>query len=87
MTTRRLDNFEAVGLNKDVLNISLVFPDSEKGIGINRGYDAMLDLIKHMLKSQQIEAREILGSYFPGSYHLSVNGNKCIISIIKEFMA
>lgn len=68
----------AVVLDKDVLNISLIFPDSEKGIDINRGYDAMLDLIKHMLKDngKQIEAREIFGSYCPGSYDLSINGKK-----------
>jgi octanoyl-[GcvH]:protein N-octanoyltransferase len=68
----------AVVLDKDVLNISLIFPDSEKGIDIDRGYDAMLDLIKLMLKKYDanIEAREIVGSYCPGSYDLSINGKK-----------
>jgi octanoyl-[GcvH]:protein N-octanoyltransferase len=68
----------AVVLDKDVLNISLIFPDSEKGIDINRGYDAMLDLIKNLLKDngKQIEAREIFGSYCPGSYDLSIKGKK-----------
>ncbi|MBU7594292.1 lipoate--protein ligase family protein [Metabacillus halosaccharovorans] len=68
----------AVVLDKDVLNISLIFPESEKGIDIDRGYDAMLDLIKHMLKEYDanIEAREIVGSYCPGSYDLSINGKK-----------
>lgn len=68
----------AVVLDKDVLNISLIFPESEKGIDIDRGYDAMLDLIKHMLKDYdaKIEAREIVGSYCPGSYDLSINGKK-----------
>lgn len=68
----------AVVLDKDVLNISLIFPESEKGIDIDRGYDAMLDLIKHMLKDYdaKIEAREIIGSYCPGSYDLSINGKK-----------
>jgi octanoyl-[GcvH]:protein N-octanoyltransferase len=68
----------AVVLDKDVLNISLIFPDTEKGIDINRGYDAMLDLIRKMLKDHgsKIEAREIVGSYCPGSYDLSINGKK-----------
>jgi octanoyl-[GcvH]:protein N-octanoyltransferase len=68
----------AVVLDKDVLNISLIFPDRDKGIDINRGYDAMLDLIKRMLKENgsQVEAREIVGSYCPGSYDLSINGKK-----------
>lgn len=68
----------AVVLDHDVLNISLIFPESEKGIDINRGYDAMLDLIKEMLKEHGavVEAREIVGSYCPGSYDLSINGKK-----------
>lgn len=68
----------AVVLDEGVLNISLLFPDSDKGIDINRGYDAMWELIKEMLKSYQagIEAREITGSYCPGSYDLSINGKK-----------
>ncbi|WP_299094427.1 biotin/lipoate A/B protein ligase family protein [uncultured Metabacillus sp.] len=68
----------AVVLDKDVLNISLIFPDQEKGIDINRGYDAMLDLIRYMLgdNGKKIEAREIVGSYCPGSYDLSINGKK-----------
>ncbi|MBM7605256.1 octanoyl-[GcvH]:protein N-octanoyltransferase [Metabacillus crassostreae] len=68
----------AVVLDKNVLNISLIFPDSEKGIDINRGYDAMLALIKYMFKNHgaKIEAREIVGSYCPGSYDLSIDGKK-----------
>ncbi|WP_214480919.1 biotin/lipoate A/B protein ligase family protein [Bacillus sp. SM2101] len=68
----------AVVLDEGVLNISLIFPDTEKGIDINRGYDAMVELVKHMLSPfhLQIEAKEIIGSYCPGSYDLSVAGKK-----------
>jgi octanoyl-[GcvH]:protein N-octanoyltransferase len=68
----------AVVLDEGVLNLSLVFPEREKGIDINRGYDAMWDLVKEMFAdyNQEIEAREIVGSYCPGSYDLSVNGQK-----------
>lgn len=68
----------AVVLDEGVLNISLIFPDTEKGIDINRGYDAMLDLIRKMLAQYdvEIEAREIVGSYCPGSYDLSIDGRK-----------
>lgn len=68
----------AVVLDDQVLNISLIFPDSDKGIDIDRGYDAMLELIKRMFKehTDKIEAREIVGSYCPGSYDLSINGKK-----------
>ncbi|MEG9296151.1 lipoate--protein ligase family protein [Mangrovibacillus sp. Mu-81] len=68
----------AVVLDEGVLNISLVFPDSEKGIDINRGYDAMLLLIKEMFRDfdMNIEAKEITRSYCPGSYDLSIRDRK-----------
>ncbi|MEH7128697.1 lipoate--protein ligase family protein [Neobacillus drentensis] len=68
----------AVILDEGVLNISLIFPEAEKGIDINRGYDAMWQLIQNMFADfpHQIEAREIVGSYCPGSYDLSIGGKK-----------
>ncbi|WP_059171799.1 lipoate--protein ligase family protein [Bacillus sp. FJAT-27445] len=68
----------AVVLDEGVLNISLIFPEKEKGIDINRGYDAMWMLIRRMFADfgKQIEAREIVGSYCPGSYDLSIGGKK-----------
>jgi octanoyl-[GcvH]:protein N-octanoyltransferase len=68
----------AVVLDEGVLNISLIFPEKEKGIDINRGYDAMWKLVKEMFAQYNhvIEAREIVGSYCPGSYDLSINGKK-----------
>lgn len=68
----------AVALDAGVLNISLIFPDIEKGIDINRGYDAMFELVKLMFQDfpHTIEAREIVGSYCPGSYDLSIDGKK-----------
>lgn len=68
----------AVVLDQGVLNLSLIFQETEKGIDINRGYDAMLELVKEMFPEAegQIEAREIVGSYCPGSYDLSIGGKK-----------
>ncbi|WP_040206856.1 lipoate--protein ligase family protein [Neobacillus jeddahensis] len=68
----------AVILDEGVLNISLIFPEVEKGIEINRGYDVMWQLIQRMFADfpHMIEAREIVGSYCPGSYDLSINGKK-----------
>ncbi|MFI8577043.1 biotin/lipoate A/B protein ligase family protein [Rossellomorea aquimaris] len=68
----------AVVLDEGVLNLSLVFPDSEKGIDINRGYDAMWLLVEDMFKDfdVEIEAKEITQSYCPGSYDLSINDQK-----------
>lgn len=68
----------AVLLDEGVLNISLIFPDTDRGIDINRGYDAMWDLVRLMFQDYptHIEAREIMGSYCPGSYDLSIDGRK-----------
>ncbi len=68
----------AVLLDEGVLNISLIFPDTEKGIDINRGYDTMWELVRLMFDDFDchIEAREIVGSYCPGSYDLSIYGKK-----------
>lgn len=68
----------AVVLDEGVLNLSLILPEAEKGIDINRGYDAMWLLIKKMFSDFdiEIEAREITGSYCPGSYDLSIGGRK-----------
>ena len=68
----------AVVLDEGVLNISLIFPEAEKGIDINRGYEAMWQLIQAMFADfpHPIDAREIVGSYCPGSYDLSIAGKK-----------
>lgn len=68
----------AVVLDEGVLNISLILPEAEKGIDINRGYDAMWLLVRNMFAdlNPNIEAREIEGSYCPGSYDLSIAGKK-----------
>lgn len=68
----------AVVLDKDVLNISLILPEQERGIDINSGYETMSELINYMFKEygKTIEAKEIVGSYCPGSYDLSIDGKK-----------
>ncbi len=68
----------AVVLDEGILNISLIFPDTSKKIGINDGYDAMWMFIQDMFKDFDvtIEAKEITGSYCPGSYDLSIHNKK-----------
>lgn len=67
----------AVVLDEGILNISLIFKE-DKQISINSGYDAMYELIQEMFKDEtsEIKAREIVGSYCPGSYDLSIAGKK-----------
>lgn len=68
----------AVYLDEGVLNLTLVFPEKEKGIDIDSGYEAMYKFVQEMFAdlTDEIEAGEIVGSYCPGSYDLSINKKK-----------
>ncbi|MCT4782012.1 lipoate--protein ligase family protein [Exiguobacterium himgiriensis] len=67
----------AVVLDEDVLNLSLILPEND-GIQIDSGYEAMTSLIQHMFRdvTDVIVAGEIVGSYCPGSFDLSIDGKK-----------
>ena len=68
----------AVVLDRGVLNISIVLSEQEHSLDINSGYDVMVELVKKIFPevSEQIEAYEIVGSYCPGTYDLSIGGKK-----------
>lgn len=68
----------AVVLDSGVLNISVILSEQHKSIDINTGYDVMVDFIKLLFPevADKIEAYEIVGSYCPGSYDLSIGGKK-----------
>ncbi|WP_186575890.1 lipoate--protein ligase family protein [Aquibacillus kalidii] len=67
----------AVVLDEGVLNMSLILPNA-KHVGIHDGYDAMVQFIKHIFNdlTDSIDAFEVVGSYCPGDYDLSINGKK-----------
>lgn len=67
----------AVALDTGVLNISLVLPGGNY-ISIDDYYEAMVRFVQHMLKdlTDRVEAYEIVGSYCPGKYDLSIGGIK-----------
>lgn len=67
----------AVALDAGVLNISLVIPNV-KHITIYDCYEAMVGFVRYMLRdlTNDIEAYEIVGSYCPGDYDLSIGGRK-----------
>lgn len=67
----------AVVLDPGVLNVSLIFKDTDR-ISIDAAFTYMVDLIKWLLPelAPQMEAYEIVGSYCPGSFDLSVGGKK-----------
>ncbi|HSP23398.1 MAG TPA: lipoate--protein ligase family protein [Planococcus sp. (in: firmicutes)] len=66
----------AVVLDAGVLNISLVLSEKDNAIDIPAGYDMMVDLVRALFPEAVIEAYEIVGSYCPGSYDLSIGGRK-----------
>jgi len=67
----------AVALDRQVVNLSIVLPDATH-LSINEAYDLMYALIQHIFKDKTdlIEAYEIVGSYCPGDYDLSIGGIK-----------
>ncbi len=67
----------AVVLDPGILNVSLIMKEN-KSISIDFGYDMMYHFIQKAFASYEvkIEAGEIVGSYCPGSYDLSINGKK-----------
>lgn len=67
----------AVLLDKQVLNVSLLVPSSHS-LSIDEGYDTMFQLVKEILEKEgvTIQAYEIIGSYCPGDYDLSIDGKK-----------
>jgi len=67
----------AVPLDEGVLNLSLVLPDI-KHISIHDCYEAMVSFVQYMLRdlTQDIQAFEVVGSYCPGDYDLSIDGKK-----------
>src|SRR5699024_11358422 len=63
----------AVALDSGVLNLSLILPNSNQ-VSIHTGYDIMTSFIKNLLKdyTTEIQAYEIVGSYCPGDFFLSI---------------
>ncbi len=68
----------AVVLDQGVLNVSIVLSEKDTSIDISTGYDVMLAFIRLLFPEagDQIKAYEIVGSYCPGSYDLSIDGKK-----------
>lgn len=68
----------AVPLDDGVLNISLVLPVENVFAHIDLGYETMARCVKEMLQpyTDQVIAKEIVGSYCPGRYDLSIGGKK-----------
>lgn len=68
----------AVVLDEGVLNLSIVLSEQDSAIDISTGYEVMLAFIRMLFPEagDRIEAYEIVGSYCPGTYDLSIEGRK-----------
>lgn len=67
----------AVALDKGVVNLSFILPN-KGAVSIHDGYDLMYSFIQEVFKryTSEIKAYEIVGSYCPGDYDLSIHGIK-----------
>jgi len=67
----------AVALDAGVLNMSLILPNI-RHLSIDTAYEMMYQFIEQMLQdyTDDIKAYEIIGSYCPGDYDLSLRGIK-----------
>ena len=68
----------AVVLDEGVLNISMILSEQNTSIDIPTGYEIMLEFVKLLFPeaADRIQAYEIVGSYCPGSFDLSIDGLK-----------
>ena len=68
----------AVVLDEGVLNISILLSEQNSAIDISTGYEIMLEFVKLLFPEagDRIKAYEIVGSYCPGSFDLSIDGLK-----------
>lgn len=64
-----------VVLDSGVLNLSLVLP-RDAFRDIDDGYQLMYELIKDSFGDYKIDANDIVDSYCPGSFDLSIDGKK-----------
>lgn len=65
----------AVVSDPGVLNVSLIF-NEKQALSVDTGYEIMTQLIQNSFPELTIKAFEISDSYCPGTYDLSVNGQK-----------
>ncbi|CAD2072019.1 biotin/lipoate A/B protein ligase family protein [Phocicoccus pinnipedialis] len=64
-----------VVLDKGILNLSMIVHKDEAST-IEIGYELMFNLMKDILPHETIDAYEIVGSYCPGNFDLSIGGKK-----------
>ncbi|MDR6555386.1 lipoate--protein ligase family protein [Paenibacillus qinlingensis] len=68
----------AVPLDAGVVNISLLLPKEAGGMEHRKDFDLMVELIREIMASvtDRIDQGEIIGSFCPGEFDLSIGGRK-----------
>ncbi|MEJ8548706.1 lipoate--protein ligase family protein [Brevibacillus borstelensis] len=68
----------AVPLDPGVVNLSLILPNRQGDLDVQRHFVLMAELIRQSLKSWpcRIDTGEVSGSYCPGEFDVSVKGKK-----------
>jgi len=68
----------AVVLDEGIYNLSLILHEKENRLSIELGFETMVALVNMLLSRYGIsfQSGEIVGSYCPGRYDLSIDGKK-----------
>ncbi|WP_170145211.1 lipoate--protein ligase family protein [Ammoniphilus oxalaticus] len=68
----------AVPLDPGVLNISIICPNLNRNMSISQDFELMYQVIQAALQAigGRVQKGEIVGSYCPGDYDLSISGRK-----------
>lgn len=66
----------AVVSDAGIMNVALIFQQPATPLSINAAYDLAVSLVQQALPELTIKTGEIVGSYCPGTYDLSINHRK-----------
>lgn len=68
----------AVVLDEGIYNLSLILNEKKHHLSIEKGFETMVALLRKLLAPYGVDFKtgEIVGSYCPGKYDLSVDGKK-----------
>lgn len=75
MYNRNAGGLAVIG-DADILNASLIFQQPEQPLSITAAYQLVVTLLQKSLPDLELTTGEVATSYCPGTYDISVNGQK-----------
>jgi octanoyl-[GcvH]:protein N-octanoyltransferase len=77
-TAIRHSGGSAVPLDEGVLNVSLIVPKPTASLDFREDFARMAELLRSAIRvcGQEMQQGEVIGSYCPGDYDLSIRGKK-----------